>query len=176
VFSRGGLRRQRDVIDGRPEAGDPGLPCRTHNRSLGVQRHDRDAFRPAETPFSAGRPGRPSRGPIRPAKGPGLVARAAGDTPGRTGLARLTMAFVLWTGIALSVDGVTLQSFFLTHPVDGITAGSKGTVGPSFCLVLNTFPRPRTRRAACLHRLSTDLCTERLDEVRRSQKTVTTVL
>jgi hypothetical protein len=113
---------------------------------------------------------------IHPAEGPGPVALAAGDTPGRTGLARLTKAFCLWTGIARSVDGVTLQSFFLTHPVDGISAGSAGAVGPSFCLVLNSIPKRRTRRAACLHSLSTGLCTARLDEVRRSQKTVTTVL
>jgi len=111
-----------------------------------------------------------------PAEGPGPVALAARDTPGRTDLAGLTTAFCLWTGIAPSVDGVTLQSFFLTHPVDGISAGSEGAVGPSLCLVLNSIPSRRTGRAACLHRLSTDLCTERLDEVRGSQKTVTTVL
>ena len=111
-----------------------------------------------------------------PAEDHGPVALAARDTPGRTDLAGLTTAFHLWTRIAPSVDGITRQSFFLTHPVDGISAGSEGAVGQSFCLVLNTIPKPRTRRAACLHSLSTGLCTERLDEVRRSQKTVTTVL
>ena len=59
------------------------------------------------------------------AEGPGPVALAARDTPGRTDLAGLTTAFYLWTGIAASVDGVTLQSFFLTHPVAGISAGSE---------------------------------------------------
>jgi hypothetical protein len=116
------------------------------------------------------------RTPDVPCRGPRPAALAARDTPGRTDLAGLTTAFFLWTGIAPSVDGVTLQSFFLTHPVDGIFAGSEGAVGPSFCLVLNGIPSRRTGRAACLHRLSTGLCTERLDEVRRSLKTVTTVL
>ena len=167
MFPRAGLRRQRDLVDGRPEAGEPRLPCRTHNRSLGRQRHDRDAFSPAETPFSAGHPGRQPDGLLCPAEGPGPVALAARDTPGRTDLAGLTTAFYLWTGIAPSVDGVTRQSFFLAHPVDGIFAGSEVAVGPSFCLVLNSIPSSRTGRAACLHRLSTALCTERLDEVRR---------
>ena len=167
MFSRGGLRRQRDLVDGRPEAGEPCLPCRTHNRSLGRWRHDRDAFSPAETPFSAGHPGRPLDGLIHPAEGPAPVALAARDTPGRTCLAGLITAFYLWTGIAPSVDGVTLQSFFLAHPVDGISAGSEGAVGALSCLVLNSIPSPRTGRAACLHRLSTALCTERLDVVRR---------
>ena len=167
MFSRAGLRRHRDLIDGRPEAGEPRLPCRTHNRSLGRQRRDRDAFSPAETPFSAGHPGRPPDGLIHPAEGPAPVALAAWDTPGRTDLAGLTTAFCLWTRIAPSVDGVTLQSFFLTHPVDGISAGSGGAASASSCLVLNGIPSPRTGRAACLHRLSTALCTERLDVVRR---------
>ena len=82
----------------------------------------------------------------------------------------------LWTTIALSVDGVTGQSFFLTHPVDGIAAGSEGAGGTSLCLVLNSVPSRRTGRAACLHRLSTSLCTAQLDVFRRSQKTVSTVL
>jgi hypothetical protein len=69
----------------------------------------------------------------------------------------------------------TMQSFFLTHPVVGISAGSEGAVRPSLCLVLNSIPAPRTELSARLYRLSTDLCTERLDQVRPSQKTVTTV-
>jgi hypothetical protein len=72
------------------------------------------------------------------------------------------------------VDDLTARSFFLTHPVDGITAGDEGAAGRSFGLVLSTIPRPRTGRAACLHRLSTDLCTERLDAGRGPQKTVRT--
>ena len=72
------------------------------------------------------------------------------------------------------VDDLTARSFFLTHPVDGITAGDEGAVGRSFGLVLSTIPSPRTGRAACLHRLSTDLYTERLDAGRGPLKTVRT--
>ena len=124
---------------------------------------------PRGTPFSR-RTARPGPPVARPGCPDGR------DTPGHTGRIGLIATFRLWTAIAPSVDGVTAQSFFPTHPVDGISAGSEGAVGPSFCLVLNSIPSRRTGRAACLHRLSTDLCTVRLDEVRRSQKTVTTVL
>ena len=127
-------------------------------------------------PFLPGAPGLPPDGLMRSAGGRGPVARRARDTPGRTGRAGVVTVLHLWTTIALSVDGVTGQSFFTTHPVDGIFPGSEGAVGRSLCLVLNSVPSRRTGRAACLHRLSTDLCTERLDEVRGSQKTVTTVL
>jgi hypothetical protein len=98
------------------------------------------------------------------------------DAPGCSCRAGLNAAILLWTTIALSVDGVTEQSFFLTHPVDGISAGSEGATGASLFLVLSDIPSRRTGRAACLHRLSTDLCTARLDVVRGSQKTVSTVL
>ena len=125
--------------------------------------------RPAGRPFS-GRAARRARPVARAA------VRAARDTPGRAGQARLIAAFHLCTTIALSVDGVTGQSFFLTHPVDGISAGSHGSEGQSFGIVLSSIPSPRTARAACLHRLSTGLCTERLDAVRWPQKTVSTVL
>jgi hypothetical protein len=123
-----------------------------------------------------GAPGLPPHGLMRSAGGRGPVVRAARDTPGRTGQAGVVTVSHLWTTIALSVDGVTGQSFFLTHPVDGIFAGSKGTVGRSLCLVLNNVPSRRTGTAACLHRLSTGLCTAQLDVFRRSQKTVSTVL
>src|SRR5690349_10995373 len=126
--------------------------------------------------LSRGAPGPPAGRPDPPSRASPARVRTVRDTPGRPGLAGLTMAFSLWTRVPPSVDGVTCQSFFLTHPVDGISAGSAGAVGRSFCLVLNRIPSRRTARAACLHRLSTDLCTARLDEVRRSQKTVTTVL
>src|SRR5438552_7570808 len=76
--------------------------------------------------------------------------------------------------VAARVDDLTARIIFLTHPVDGITAGNEGAVGRSFGLVLSTIPSPRTGRAACLHRLSTDLCTARLDADRRPQKTVRT--
>src|SRR6516162_170570 len=76
--------------------------------------------------------------------------------------------------VAPRVDDLTARSFFLTQPVDGITAGSEGVVGRSFGLVLSTIPSPRTAPAACLHRLSTDLCTARLDAGRKPQKTVRT--
>jgi hypothetical protein len=123
-----------------------------------------------------GPPGHPPDGLVRSAGGREPVVPAARDTPGRTDRAGVVTALHLWTTIALSVDGVTGQSFFTTHPVDGICPGSHGAVGRSLCLVLNDVPSRRTGRAACLHRLSTGLCTAQLDVFRRSQKTVSTVL
>ena len=83
--------------------------------------------------------------------------------------------FQLWTKIAPSVDDATAKSFFLTHPVDGISAGSEVATDASLCLVLNRIPSRRTGRAACMHRLSTALCTERLDVASGPEKTVGTV-
>ena len=122
-----------------------------------------------------GAPGLPADGLMRSAGGHGPVARWARDTPGRTGRAGVVTVLHLWTTIALSVDGVTGQSFFTTHPVDGIFPGSEGAVGRSLCLVLNSVPSRRTGRAACMHRLSTALCTERLDVASGPEKTVGTV-
>jgi len=127
-------------------------------------------------PIPPGAPGLPRDGLMRSAGGRGPVVRAARDTPGRTGRARVVTVLHLWTTVALSVDGVTGQSFFTTQPVDGIFPGSEGAVGRSLCLVLNSVPNRRTGRAACLHRLSTGLCTAQLDVFRRAQKTVPTVL
>ena len=123
-----------------------------------------------------GAPGLPAEGLMRSAGGRRPVVRAARDTPGRTGRTGVVTVLHLWTTVALSVDGVTGQSFFTTQPVDGIFPGSVGAVGRSLCLVLNSVPSRRTGRAACLHRLSTGLCTAQLDVFRRSQKTVPTVL
>ena len=123
-----------------------------------------------------GAPGLPANGLMRSAGGRRPVVRAARDTPGRTGRTGVVTVLHLWTTVALSVDGVTGQSFFTTQPVDGIFPGSVGAVGRSLCLVLNSVPSRRTGRAACLHRLSTGLCTAQLDVFRRSQKTVPTVL
>ena len=77
---------------------------------------------------------------------------------------------------AARVDVVALRSFFSAHPVDGVAAGRAAATESSFGIVPRCVPSRHTGRAACLHKLSTDLCTERLDEVRGSQKTVTTVL
>ena len=123
-----------------------------------------------------GAPGLPANGLMRSAGGRRPVVRAARDTPGRTGRTGVVTVLHLWTTVALSVDGVTGQSFFTTQPVDGIFPGSEGAVGRSLCLVLNSVPSRRTGRAACLHRLSTGLCTAQLDVFRGSQKTVSTVL
>jgi hypothetical protein len=124
---------------------------------------------PRGTPFSrrTARPGPPAARPGCP---------DGRDTPGHTGRIGLIATFRLWTAIAPSVDGVTAQSIFPTHPVDGISAGSAGAVGRSLCLVLSDVPSRRTGRAACLHRLSTGLCTAQLDVFGGSQKTVSTVL
>jgi len=42
-------RGQGNLVDGCPEHGEPHLQSRTHDRSLGRRRHDRDAFRPRGT-------------------------------------------------------------------------------------------------------------------------------
>src|SRR6266851_7505036 len=100
------------------------------------------------------RPGNPLNGGARPLRH-ALERRA---TP--AGQAHHDISPV--DNVAPRVDDLTARSFFLTHPVDGITAGDEGAVGRSFRLVLSAIPSPRTGRAACLHRLSTDLCTARL--------------
>jgi len=128
---------------------------------------ERRVLRGACSPAHTARPV-PSAARARPPGGP-RHARAIGSR-------RAHHSVLPVDKIVRSVDGLTLQSFFLTHPVDDISAGSKGAAGTSLCLVLSDIPSRRTGRAACLHRLSTGLCTERLDEVRGSQKTVTTVL
>ena len=112
---------------------------------------------------------------MRPVCEPGTAVRTARDTPGRAGIAGLIAAFHLWTTITVSVDDATAKGFFHTHPVDGISAGTEGSTGRSSCLVLKGIPSPRTGRAACLHRLSTALCTERLDVAGGPEKTVGTV-
>jgi hypothetical protein len=42
-------RGHGNLVDGCPEHGQPHLQSRTHDRSLGMRRHDRDAFRPRGT-------------------------------------------------------------------------------------------------------------------------------
>ena len=85
-----------DVVDGCPEHGEPHLQSRTHDRSLGRRRHDRDAFRPPGTTcfaaviFSA--PG------ARP--DPGHAARrSVSKAPMRrdTPVGSLITTFHLWT-------------------------------------------------------------------------------
>src|SRR5690349_12917968 len=105
-------------------------------------------------------------------RAPATPERPSGGAPRRPGKAHHDISPV--DNAAPRVDDLTARSFFLTHPVDGITAGNEGVAGRSFCLVLSTIPSPRTGRAACLHRLSTELCTARLDAGRRPQKTVRT--
>ena len=53
--------------------------------------------------------------------------------------------------------------FFRAHPVDDISAGRGRGVEPHDVAVPSCVPRLRTASAACLHRLSTGLCTARLD-------------
>jgi hypothetical protein len=64
------------------------------------------------------------------------------------------------------------QSFFHAQPVDGISAG-RGSLGD---LIPDRVPRGipslRTGHAACLHKLSTDLCTARFDGAAHCHKTV----
>ena len=66
-----------------------------------------------------------------------------------------------------------LCSFFCAHPVDGITAGSNRGSGVTAAVIPSCIPRLRTAPAACLHRLSTGLCTARLDGAARPNQTVT---
>ena len=65
-----------------------------------------------------------------------------------------------------------LRCFFRTHPVDHITAGSDHARSADATVVPSCIPRLRTAPAACLHRLSTDLCTARLDAAARQNQTV----
>src|SRR6267378_1102013 len=65
-----------------------------------------------------------------------------------------------------------LRGFFRTHPVDGITAGSDRVSAAGASVVPRCIPSLRTVPAACLHRLSTDLCTARLDVSARPHQTV----
>jgi hypothetical protein len=64
---------------------------------------------------------------------------------------------------ALHVDASGRQTFFLTQPVDGISAGRYGRSGRPFQCVPNAIPSLPTGAAACLHMLSTGLCTARVD-------------
>ena len=67
------------------------------------------------------------------------------------------------------------NSFFRAQAVDGIAAASVGRGRWPFCAVPSSFPTLRTAPAACLHKVSTRLCTSRLDAGRGAQKTVGTV-
>jgi hypothetical protein len=73
---------------------------------------------------------------------------------------------------ALRMDVVAVRSFFSAHPVDGVGPGSTVATGSSLVTVPRTIPSPHTGQAACLHKLSTDLCTERLDARRGRRQTV----
>lgn len=72
------------------------------------------------------------------------------------------------------VDGQPGRSFFRAQPVDDISAGSNGRACESFGTVPSGIPSLHTEPAACLHRVSTGLCTPRLDAGGGSQKTVRT--
>jgi hypothetical protein len=66
------------------------------------------------------------------------------------------------------VDGETAGSFFCTQAVDGVSAGSKGRGCQSLCRVPIRILSLHTAQSACLHRVSTGLCTPGLDAVGRS--------
>jgi hypothetical protein len=66
------------------------------------------------------------------------------------------------------VDGETAGSFFRTQAVDGVGAGSKGCGCQSLCRVPIRILSLHTAQPACLHRVSTGLCTPGLDAVGRS--------
>ena len=61
------------------------------------------------------------------------------------------------------VDAFGRQTFFLTQPVDGIKAGRYGRSWRPFRCFPSEIPSLPTGTAACLHKLSTDLCTARVD-------------
>jgi hypothetical protein len=66
------------------------------------------------------------------------------------------------------VDGETAGSFFRTQAVDGVSAGSKGCGCQSLGRVPIRILSLHTAQSACLHRVSTGLCTPGLDAVGRS--------
>jgi hypothetical protein len=93
-------------------------------------------------------------GPAGPApRGPGMWYAAARSTVDN------------FTG---DVDGETAGSFFRTQAVDGVSAGSKGCGCQSLCRVPIRILSLHTAQSACLHRVSTGLCTPGLDAVGRS--------
>jgi hypothetical protein len=100
------------------------------------------------------------------------VGRGAGRGALQHWISRLTSPSVLWITPGLVWTGNGLRAFFRTHPVDGITAGSDRARSAHPPLVPRCIPRLRTVPAACLHRLSTDLCTARLDGTARRHQTV----
>ena len=66
------------------------------------------------------------------------------------------------------VDGETAGSFFRTQAVDGVSAGSKGCGCQSLGRVPIRILSLHTAQSACLHRVSTGLCTPGLDAAGRS--------
>src|SRR5215470_14204935 len=58
-----------------------------------------------------------------------------------------------------NVDGATARNFFRAQAVDGIDAGSGPAAGQTLCRVPTRILSLRTVRPACLHRISTGLCT-----------------
>src|SRR6266702_2101720 len=68
---------------------------------------------------------------------------------------------------AADVDAEASRGFFITQAVDGIGAGQIGCGCQSFGEIPRGIPSLRTWLPACLHKLSTGLCTARLDESQR---------
>jgi hypothetical protein len=67
-----------------------------------------------------------------------------------------------------NVDGVVARNFFRAQAVDGIDAGSGDRGRRSLYRVPTRILSLRTGSSACLHRISTGLCTLRLDAGRRA--------
>ena len=64
------------------------------------------------------------------------------------------------------------QTFFRAQPVDGISAGWQGLPRRPFREIPSGIPSLHTGVAACLHNLSTALCTARFDVFGRADETV----
>ena len=158
-----GPRGEGHLIDGRPEHREPDFQCRTHDRILGSPHHDRRAFRaPGTSAFHSSAPLPPGTTVLTAVGAWRIPPHGAPDGP----VSRAGQAFRDISAVDNNdprVDDLTARSFFLTHPVDGIIPGSEGSAGQSYGVVLSAVPSRRTGRAACLHRLSTGLCTARLD-------------
>jgi hypothetical protein len=134
-------------------------------RTLGPARRGAPVhLAPAAHTSAPGRPDTPAPPPVQPA----VVCCTRGGSRWSPGPAPepgvcLTAAYSTVDNFAGNVDGEAAESFFHAQAVDGISAGSRGSRRQSLSIVPTCILSLRTTQSACLHRISTGLCTPRLD-------------
>ena len=77
------------------------------------------------------------------------------------------MTYCIVDNFAGNVDGEAAEDFFHAQAVDGISAGGGRR---SLCIVPTRVTSLRTAQSACLHRVSTRLCTPQLDGTRAAAR------